>query len=67
MAEARKPILLRISPQLWEEVSRVAQSELRSVNAQIEFMIRESLRRRKAGGEEEPRAARGDTGNNPQA
>jgi hypothetical protein len=45
MAE-RKAFLLRIDPALWAELERLAQQELRSVNAQIEFMLREALARR---------------------
>lgn len=45
MAE-RKPFLLRIDPELWAEVERLAQAELRSVNAQIEYLLREALARR---------------------
>lgn len=42
----RKSFVLRMSPELWEEVQRLAGEELRSVNAQIEFLLREALRRR---------------------
>ena len=45
MAE-RKAFLLRLDPAVWTELERLAQRELRSVNAQIEFMLRESLTRR---------------------
>jgi len=45
MAE-RKAFLLRIDPALWNALESLAQRELRSVNAQIEFMLRESLARR---------------------
>lgn len=48
MAE-RKSLLLRIDPALWAELERLAQSELRSVNAQIEFLLREALRRHALG------------------
>ena len=44
MAE-RKPFLLRISPELWSAVQKWADDELRSVNGQIEFLLRESLAR----------------------
>lgn len=46
MPEERKAILLRLSPELWEEISRLAQRELRSTNAQIEFMLRQGLKTR---------------------
>ena len=45
MAE-RKAYLLRLDPAVWAEVERRAQAELRSVNAQIEFLLREALARR---------------------
>ena len=45
MAE-RKAYLLRIDPELWSEIERLAQSELRSVNGQIEYLLREALARR---------------------
>jgi len=42
----RKSILLRIAPELWEEIQRMAGEELRSVNGQIEFLLREAVKRR---------------------
>jgi len=45
MAE-RKAFLLRLDPAVWAELERLAQDELRSVNAQIEFLLREALARR---------------------
>ncbi|MEO6929896.1 MAG: hypothetical protein ABI190_12100 [Casimicrobiaceae bacterium] len=42
----RKAFLMRIDPALWEALETLAQRELRSVNAQVEFMLRESLARR---------------------
>ncbi len=47
MAE-KKAFLLRLDPALWTALERLAQSELRSVNAQIEFMLRDALTRRGA-------------------
>jgi hypothetical protein len=46
-AEQRKPFLLRISPDLWKEVEKWAADDLRSVNAQIEFILRQAVTRRK--------------------
>ena len=37
---ARKQYLLRIDPALWAEVEKWAADELRSVNAQIEYLLR---------------------------
>jgi hypothetical protein len=47
MAE-RKAYLLRIDPHLWAEIERLAQAELRSVNGQVEYLLREALERRGA-------------------
>ncbi len=40
---ARKSFLLRIDPQVLEAVQRWANDDLRSVNAQIEFLLRRAL------------------------
>ncbi len=45
MAE-RKAYLLRIDPDLWAELERLAQAELRSVNGEVEYLLREALRAR---------------------
>jgi hypothetical protein len=42
----RKAFLLRVDPSVWAELERLAQAELRSVNAQIEFLLRDALARR---------------------
>lgn len=41
--EQRKSFLLRLSPALWVELEAWAQNELRSVNAQIEYLLREAV------------------------
>lgn len=46
----RKQFLLRIDPDLWADVEKWAADELRSVNAQIEYLLREAVRRRRRGG-----------------
>jgi hypothetical protein len=50
----RKAYLLRIDAQLWDEIERLAQSELRSVNGQIEYLLREALERRGIAGKAAP-------------
>ncbi|MEO7601960.1 MAG: toxin-antitoxin system HicB family antitoxin [Sphingomicrobium sp.] len=45
MAE-RKAYPLRIDPALWAAVERLAAGELRSANAQVECLLRESLAER---------------------
>jgi hypothetical protein len=46
---ARKQFLLRIDPELWHDLERWAADDLRSVNAQIEWLLREAVRKRKGG------------------
>ena len=43
----RKPFLLRIDPKLWAELEAWAQDELRSVNAQIEYLLKQAVQKRK--------------------
>ena len=45
----RKQYLLRIDPDLWADVERWAADELRSVNAQVEYLLRQAVRKRKGG------------------
>ena len=42
----KKSFLLRIDPAVWQELERLAAADLRSVNAEIEFLLREALERR---------------------
>lgn len=42
----KKSFLLRIDPAVWQELERLAAADLRSVNAQIEFLLREALAKR---------------------
>ena len=48
MAEERKSFLLRLSPELWKELEKWAADELRSVNGQIEYVLRQAVARRKS-------------------
>jgi len=48
MAE-RKSFLLRIDGDLWAELERWAQDELRSVNGQIEYLLRQAVLKRTGG------------------
>ena len=43
----RKSFLIRISPELWDELNRWAGEELRSVNGQIEFLLRQAVEQRR--------------------
>lgn len=42
----KKAFLLRLDPAVWTDLERLAQSDLRSVNAQIEYLLRDALARR---------------------
>ncbi len=45
----RKPFLLRVPPDLWTDLEKWAADELRSVNGQIEYLLREAVVKRKEG------------------
>jgi hypothetical protein len=47
----RKQFLLRMDPRLWAELEAWAADELRSVNGQIEYVLRDAVRRRKGSHE----------------
>jgi hypothetical protein len=47
---ARKQYLLRIEPGVWEDIERWAADDLRSVNAQVEYILRDALKRRRGVG-----------------
>lgn len=40
---SRKPFLLRLDPALYEALDRWAQQELRSVNGQIEYILKQAV------------------------
>jgi len=43
----KKQLLLRLSPTLWEEISRWAEDDFRSVNGQIEYILTEAVKKRR--------------------
>lgn len=43
----RKSLLLRLPPQLVDELNRWAKDDLRSLNAQVEYLLREAVRTRR--------------------
>ncbi len=45
----KKSFLLRIDPVLWAEIERLAAAELRSANAQVEYLLRDALGARLGG------------------
>lgn len=46
MGGERKAYPLRVDPDLWASVERCAAADLRSVNAQVECLLREALKAR---------------------
>lgn len=48
--DIRKQFLIRIDPALWAELERWSADELRSVNGQIEYILRQAVSKRKGRG-----------------
>jgi hypothetical protein len=46
MPSERKSFALRLDPALHDAIARLANADLRSVNGEIEFLLREALRAR---------------------
>jgi hypothetical protein len=42
----KKAFLLRVDAALWDSLERLARAELRSVNAEIEYLLRDALAQR---------------------
>lgn len=60
MPSDRKAFALRLDPALHDAIARMANADLRSVNAEIEFLLREALRAR--GMKIEPKSRTDDNG-----
>ncbi|MFQ5489647.1 MAG: Arc family DNA-binding protein [Phycisphaerae bacterium] len=60
----RKAFLLRLPESLLDELNRWARDDLRSLNAQIEFLLRDQLRRRRSPSDDrlKPKDDSGDAG-----
>jgi hypothetical protein len=43
----KKQLLLRLSPTLWESLAEWAEDDFRSINGQIEYLLSESVKKRK--------------------
>lgn len=54
----KRAFLMRVKPEVLEAVERLAAAELRSVNAQLEVLLREALARR--GGVKDRKEPQGD-------
>ena len=45
--KAKKQLLLRLSPRLWNEIAALAEADFRSINGEIEFLLTEAVRKRR--------------------
>ena len=43
----KKAVILRIDPKLWKELNIWAKDELRSLNGQIEYVLREAVKKQR--------------------
>jgi hypothetical protein len=48
----KKQLLLRLSPALWRELASWAEDDFRSINGQIEYLLTESVKKRKRNWED---------------
>lgn len=46
--KAKKQILLRLSPTLWQELAAWAEDDFRSINSQIEYLLTEAVKKRRS-------------------
>jgi len=49
--KAKKQVLLRLAPSLWNEIASLAEQDFRSINGEIEYLLTEAVRRRRGAGE----------------
>ena len=47
--KAKKQVLLRLAPSLWDEIAAWAEDDFRSINSQIEYLLTEAVRERRKG------------------
>ena len=43
----RKSFLLRMNPKLWDDLEAWAQEDMRSVNGQVEFLLKQAVSKQK--------------------
>ena len=43
----KKAIILRLDPELWKDLNIWAKDELRSLNGQVEYILRDAVRKRR--------------------
>ena len=47
--KGKKSVLLRLDSSTWNEIAAWAESEFRSINGQIEYLLSEAIKNRKGG------------------
>ena len=45
--KAKKQVLLRLAPSLWNEIAAWAEEDFRSINSQIEYILTEAVKKHK--------------------
>lgn len=50
MAEAKKQIPLRLSPELYADLAKWAEDDFRSINGQIEYLLTQCVKQHKKNG-----------------
>lgn len=43
---AKKQVLLRLAPTLWDQIASWAENDFRSINSQIEYLLNEAVKNR---------------------
>jgi hypothetical protein len=59
MSDEAKKFLLRLPPRVFDELRRWAEQDMRSINGQIEWLLRQALRERLGQDPTDPKAAKG--------
>ena len=45
--KAKKQVLLRLAPSLWQDIAAWAEEDFRSINGQIEYLLKQAVEQRK--------------------
>lgn len=45
--KAKKQVLLRLAPSLWDQVASLAEEDFRSINAEIEYLLTQAVKTRR--------------------
>ena len=47
--KAKKQVLLRLAPSLWQDIAAWAEEDFRSINGQIEYLLKQAVEQHKKG------------------